>query len=106
MVKGIKMQVYVGIGGDPLWAMGPAFVGMQRDNERSDKASAAKAYEARGRRARDMSSSWETIPSPKAYRALRPGATTLRAPIEPPQLTAAGQPPGGLLAQLINWLKS
>lgn len=103
VVKGIKMQVYVGVGGDPLWPMGPAFMGEQQDNQRSAKT-AAKPLKGTGRRARDMSSSWETIPSPKMGRAYR--ATTLTVPAEPVGFAGNTPPPNGILAQLIRWLSS
>ena len=104
-MEGIKMQVYVGIGSDPLWAMGPAFVGMQQNNQLAE-AKAAKAATAQARREQDMSSSWETIPSPKAYRAMRPKVMQPRVPLEPPQFAEAPQPPNGLIAQLIRWLQN
>lgn len=100
-MKGFKMSVYIGIGSDPLWQMGPAFIGMQDDNRAAQKAAKAKKE---FKPTKDLAASWETIPPPTSRKLKMTPVTTY----SPQAAAAAANPatPEGILTKLIAWLSS
>ncbi len=111
------MHVYVGIGDDPLWMMGPAFIGQQHNNAQTPSTQPGAstwtkdAYQAAAS-GRDMASSWETLPVPPRRSPLAhmhpPRPRVRPRPMPPPQVAGAapGGNPQGILQALLRWLSS